>query len=105
MTSAVLSPPGAGRNATEKARTGAGILRAVSVAGCQLLGLGLAGPGGTGLPPAPHGDTRRSGAGRPGRTSDSEGLCCLHDVGGRVGTKTSGENSSWLSCASGWDAD
>lgn len=73
------------------------------MAGGQLLE--LAGLSGTGLPSALCGDPRCGGAGRPGRTSDSEGLCCLHDVGGRVGTKTSGENSSQLSCALGWDAD
>jgi len=76
-----------------------------SVAGGQLLGLGLAGPGGTGVPSALRGDPRRSGASHPGRTLDSEGLCCLLDVGVRVGSKTSGENSSRLSCALGWDAD
>lgn len=62
-------------------------------------------PGGTGVSPACHGHSRHGGAGRPGRTSGSEGLCCLRDVGGRVGTKTSGENSSRLSCALGWDAE
>lgn len=67
--------------------------------------LGLAAPGGTGVLLTLLGDPGHGGAGYPSRISDSEGLCSLHDVGGRVGTETSGENSSRLSCALGWDAD
>lgn len=65
-------------------------------------GVGSAGPA---VPSALRGDPWCSRAGCSSRTSGSEGLCCLHDVGGRVGTETSGENSSRLSCALGWDAN
>lgn len=75
----------------------------VSMAHGQLLG--LAGPGGTEVLLTLHGAPSHGGAGHPSRISDSEGLCSLHDVGGRVGTETSGENSSQLSCVLGWDAD
>lgn len=102
QTSAVLSLPDTGEVPWKMWGVGLAtsvLARKARVASGQLLGLardGLVGPGA---------DPRHNGTSCPGETLDSKGLCCLHDVGGRVGTKTSGENSSQLSCVLGWDAD